>query len=153
MAVAFLAMMGSMILLPLYLQNLRELSPLQTGLLVMPGGLAMGLDQDLEKPDKKGQRKLAARLYLVDTNGHLLAEAMNSSGLPAPFRASVVIAGRRFQAQPFVRGGKGEGPGQGEAGSTGYSRVFPGARTTAPQSFLPVLRGARFRKPEQLCDH
>ncbi|MEV6767343.1 MDR family MFS transporter [Nocardia sp. NPDC051030] len=43
MAVAFLAMMGSMILLPLYLQNLRHLSPLQTGLLVMPGGLAMGL--------------------------------------------------------------------------------------------------------------
>lgn len=43
MAVAFLAMLGSMILLPLYLQNLRGLSPLQTGLLVMPGGLAMGL--------------------------------------------------------------------------------------------------------------
>ncbi|MCM6777253.1 multidrug efflux MFS transporter [Nocardia sp. CDC159] len=43
MSVAFLAMLGSMILLPLYLQNLRGLSPLQTGLLVMPGGLAMGL--------------------------------------------------------------------------------------------------------------
>ncbi|WP_228816632.1 MDR family MFS transporter [Nocardia transvalensis] len=43
MSVAFLAMLGSMILLPLYLQNLRGLSPLQTGLLVMPGGMAMGL--------------------------------------------------------------------------------------------------------------
>jgi DHA2 family lincomycin resistance protein-like MFS transporter len=43
MALGFLAMMGSMILLPIYLQNLRGLSPLQTGLLVMPGGLAMGL--------------------------------------------------------------------------------------------------------------
>src|SRR5438067_4528504 len=43
MAVAFLAMLGSMILLPLYLQNLRGLTPLETGLLVMPGGLAMGL--------------------------------------------------------------------------------------------------------------
>jgi len=43
MSVGFLAMMGSMILLPLYLQNVRDLSPLQTGLLVMPGGLAMGL--------------------------------------------------------------------------------------------------------------
>lgn len=43
MAVAFLAMMGSMILLPLYLQTVRGLSPLYTGLLVMPGGLAMGL--------------------------------------------------------------------------------------------------------------
>jgi DHA2 family lincomycin resistance protein-like MFS transporter len=43
MSIAFLAMLGSMILLPLYLQNLRGLSPLETGLLVMPGGLAMGL--------------------------------------------------------------------------------------------------------------
>ncbi|NYI79039.1 MDR family MFS transporter [Nocardioides panzhihuensis] len=43
MAIAFLAMMGSMILLPLYLQTVRGLTPLYTGLLVMPGGLAMGL--------------------------------------------------------------------------------------------------------------
>jgi MFS transporter, DHA2 family, lincomycin resistance protein len=43
MAMAFMAMLGSMILLPLFLQNVRGLSPLQTGLLVMPGGLAMGL--------------------------------------------------------------------------------------------------------------
>lgn len=43
MSIAFLAMLGSMILLPLYLQNLRGLSALQTGLLVMPGGLAMGV--------------------------------------------------------------------------------------------------------------
>ena len=43
MAIGFLTMLGSMMLLPLYLQNVRSLSPLQTGLLVMPGGLAMGL--------------------------------------------------------------------------------------------------------------
>ncbi|RSM91894.1 MFS transporter [Kibdelosporangium aridum] len=43
LSLGFLALLGSMILLPLYLQNLRSLSPLQTGLLVMPGGLAMGL--------------------------------------------------------------------------------------------------------------
>ncbi|GAB3482318.1 MDR family MFS transporter [Amycolatopsis cihanbeyliensis] len=43
MSIGFLAMLGSMILLPLYLQNLRGLSPLRTGLLLMPGGLAMGL--------------------------------------------------------------------------------------------------------------
>ncbi|QIM22506.1 multidrug efflux MFS transporter [Phycicoccus sp. HDW14] len=42
-SLAFLTMLGAMILLPLYLQNLRGLSPLQTGLLVAPGGLAMGL--------------------------------------------------------------------------------------------------------------
>ncbi len=40
---AFMAMLGAMILLPLYLQDARELSVLKTGLLMMPGGLAMGL--------------------------------------------------------------------------------------------------------------
>lgn len=43
MSAAFMAFLGSMILLPLYLQDLRGLSSLETGLLVMPGGLAMGL--------------------------------------------------------------------------------------------------------------
>ena len=43
MAIAFLAMLGSMILLQLYLQTMRGMSPLATGMLVMPGGLAMGL--------------------------------------------------------------------------------------------------------------
>ncbi len=42
-AVAFLTMLGTMILVPLYLQDLRDLSPLATGLVVAPGGLAMGL--------------------------------------------------------------------------------------------------------------
>ncbi|MCL2542485.1 MAG: multidrug efflux MFS transporter [Nocardioidaceae bacterium] len=44
MAVAFMGFFGSMILIPLYLQTaVRGLSPLQAGLIVMPGGLAMGL--------------------------------------------------------------------------------------------------------------
>jgi DHA2 family lincomycin resistance protein-like MFS transporter len=43
MAAAFMAMLGSMILLPLYLQDVRGLSALQTGLLVMPGGVLMGV--------------------------------------------------------------------------------------------------------------
>ncbi len=43
MSAAFMAFLGSMILLPLYLQDLRGLSAMQTGLLVAPGGLAMGL--------------------------------------------------------------------------------------------------------------
>ena len=43
MSIAFMAFLGSMILLPLYLQDIRGLSAVQTGLLVMPGGIAMGL--------------------------------------------------------------------------------------------------------------
>jgi len=43
MCSAFMAMMGAMILLPLYLQDVLHLSTLMTGLLLMPGGLVMGL--------------------------------------------------------------------------------------------------------------
>jgi MFS transporter, DHA2 family, lincomycin resistance protein len=43
MCLAFMALMGAMILLPIYLQEVRGLSVLSTGLLLMPGGMAMGL--------------------------------------------------------------------------------------------------------------
>lgn len=43
MVFAFMGFLGSMILVPLYLQNARHLSVLNTGLMMMPGGLAMGL--------------------------------------------------------------------------------------------------------------
>jgi DHA2 family lincomycin resistance protein-like MFS transporter len=41
--IMMMAMFGTIILLPIYLQNVRGLSTLQTGLLLMPGSLLMGL--------------------------------------------------------------------------------------------------------------
>lgn len=43
MSLGFMAMLATLILLPLHLQQQRGLSPLEAGLLVMPGGIAMGL--------------------------------------------------------------------------------------------------------------
>jgi DHA2 family lincomycin resistance protein-like MFS transporter len=43
MVVAMMALFGGFILLPLYLQNTLQLQPMQTGLALLPGGLAMGL--------------------------------------------------------------------------------------------------------------
>ncbi|MBZ9936054.1 DHA2 family efflux MFS transporter permease subunit [Mesorhizobium sp. BR1-1-16] len=43
MAILMMAMFGAFILLPIYLQNVLGLSTLQTGLLLLPGGLIMGL--------------------------------------------------------------------------------------------------------------
>ena len=43
MAVAMIALFGSIILLPLYLQTSLGLEPVLTGLLMLPGGLIMGL--------------------------------------------------------------------------------------------------------------
>ena len=43
LVVAMIALFGTVILLPLYLQEIRGLEALETGLALLPGGLAMGL--------------------------------------------------------------------------------------------------------------
>ncbi len=43
LVVAMIALFGTVILLPLYLQEIRGLKALETGLALLPGGLAMGL--------------------------------------------------------------------------------------------------------------
>lgn len=43
MAVAMMALFGTVILLPIYTQNVLGLDTLQTGLLLLPGGLLMGI--------------------------------------------------------------------------------------------------------------
>ena len=43
MAISMMAMFGSLILLPIYMQNVLMLDASQTGLLLLPGGLLMGL--------------------------------------------------------------------------------------------------------------
>ncbi|WP_028276922.1 MDR family MFS transporter [Arthrobacter sp. I3] len=43
LVVAMIALFGAVILLPLYLQEIRGLTSLETGLVLLPGGLAMGL--------------------------------------------------------------------------------------------------------------
>lgn len=42
-AISFGALFGTLILLPLYLQNVLSLDPLDTGLLLLPGGLTLGV--------------------------------------------------------------------------------------------------------------
>jgi DHA2 family lincomycin resistance protein-like MFS transporter len=43
MAIMMLALFGTLIVLPIYLQNVLALGTLETGLLLLPGGLVMGL--------------------------------------------------------------------------------------------------------------
>lgn len=56
-----MAMFGAMILLPIYLQNIRGYSALQSGLLMLPGALVMGIMSPIAGSlfDKVGARPLA----------------------------------------------------------------------------------------------
>lgn len=60
-AMVNMAMFGAMLLLPLYLQNIRGFSALQSGLLLLPGALLMGVMSPISGRlfDRTGARPLA----------------------------------------------------------------------------------------------
>ena len=60
MAISMMALFGTIILLPIYMQNVLGLETLQTGLLLLPGGLVMGLLAPLvgRMYDRSGPTKL-----------------------------------------------------------------------------------------------
>lgn len=60
-SVAMMAMFAGMILIPLYMQNIRGYTPLQSGLLLLPGAIMMGIFQPITGRlfDKIGARPLA----------------------------------------------------------------------------------------------
>jgi hypothetical protein len=74
-----------------------------TLVLNMDTPLTAGLAQALSKPSKTGEYKLAAQLFVVDGNGHLLRQLLNSGHEPVNPDATLILNGRQFQAQPVLR--------------------------------------------------
>ncbi len=116
-ALAFLGLLGSAILLPIYLQNVLGFTPLQTGLLVLPGGLLMGLLGPVvgRLYDRFGPRPLllpgigidVAALVLLSTVtestqawfvlvGHVLLSLGLATILPSVFTAGLSAVPRRY---------------------------------------------------------
>uniref|UniRef100_UPI0035E409AB DHA2 family efflux MFS transporter permease subunit n=1 Tax=Neobacillus endophyticus TaxID=2738405 RepID=UPI0035E409AB len=62
-----MAMMGAMILVPIYLQNIRGYTALQSGLLLLPGAIVMGIMSPISGKlfDKIGSRPLAVIGLLI----------------------------------------------------------------------------------------
>lgn len=89
MSVAFMSMLGSMILLPLYLQQVRGLSPLMTGLLVMPGGLAMGL---LGPPVGRVFDRFGGRVLVIPGSVGILAALLGLTQVGATTPYALVLA-------------------------------------------------------------
>lgn len=80
-SVVMLSMFGSLILLPIYMQNVLGLSPLTTGLVVLPGGLLMGLAAPFVGAmfDKVGARPLVIPGAVVVTIALLLLTQLGVS--------------------------------------------------------------------------
>jgi EmrB/QacA subfamily drug resistance transporter len=64
-----MAMIGAMLLLPIYLQNIRSFTPLQSGLLLLPGALLMGVMSPISGAlfDRIGARPLAVVGLIITT--------------------------------------------------------------------------------------
>ncbi|MCL3860821.1 MDR family MFS transporter [Actinotalea sp. K2] len=90
MAISMMSLFGTIILLPLYAQNVLGLTPLQTGLLLLPGGLLMGLAAPSvgRTYDRHGPRVL-----LVPGTVVVSAAAWSFAALDATSPAWQVLAG------------------------------------------------------------
>jgi MFS transporter, DHA2 family, lincomycin resistance protein len=120
MAIAFRAMLGSMILLQLYLQTMRGMSPLATGMLVMPGGLAMGLlgPRVGRIYDTRGARVLVVPGAIGPAPGH------DQLHVPRPGNPDLADPGRARVAD-------------GQPGRVVHARVHHGPRLLAAAPLLP----------------
>ncbi len=126
MAFAFMAMLGSMILLQLYLQNVRGMSPLATGMLVMPGGLAMGL---------LGPR--VGRVY--DARGARVLVIPGAIGLVASMATFVAIGSETAIWQITGRPRRADG----QPGCAVHAGVHHGSRLAAGTPLLARQLAAR----------
>lgn len=116
-SLAFLGLLGSAILLPIYLQQVLGVTPLQTGLTVLPGGLLMGLLGPVvgRLYDRVGPRPLlipglgvaAVAFLLLGTvsettplwqvlGGHVLLSLGLATVLPSVFTAGLSAVPRRY---------------------------------------------------------
>ncbi|WP_081978645.1 MDR family MFS transporter [Cellulomonas carbonis] len=90
MTVSMMALFGTIILLPIYTQTVLGLSPVQTGLLLLPGGLLMGLAAPWVG---RAYDRLGPRVLVVPGTVLVSASAWGFATLSASSASWVVLAG------------------------------------------------------------
>ncbi|RJS60066.1 DHA2 family efflux MFS transporter permease subunit [Bacillus sp. PK3_68] len=85
-----MALFGGMLLLPIYLQNIRGFTPMESGLLLLPGALIMGLMGPIAGKlfDKYGVRWLAVIGLAITTYGTFEFTHLTSD---TPYRSILMI--------------------------------------------------------------
>jgi DHA2 family lincomycin resistance protein-like MFS transporter len=98
-AVLMLVLLGTVIVLPIYLQNVLRISTLQTGLLLLPGGLLMGLLGPWvgRQYDRFGPTKLVVPGIFIVT---AVLWAMTQLGTQT--RVEYILAGHLFMSVGFA---------------------------------------------------
>ena len=97
MAISMMSLFGTLILVPLYAQTVLGLEALQTGLLLLPGGLIMGL---LAPSVGRAYDRFGPRPLLVP--GAIIVSAQRV-GLHAPGRDELAVAHARVATSRSAR--------------------------------------------------
>ncbi len=94
-AVSMMALFGTIILIPIYAQSVLGLTPLQSGLLLLPGGLAMGLLGPIVGRiyDRRGPRVLLVPgAFLVSAVFWSLTQVTETTPVPLVLAAHVLLS-------------------------------------------------------------
>lgn len=167
LCLAFMALIGAMMLLPIALQDVRGMSTLQSGLMLLPGALAMGLLGPAvgRLYDRVGPRPLVVPGALVVT-GSLLGMALTVQHAPWWVLVglhSTMSIGLSFLFTPAFTAGLGSlptrlsshgsallGAGQQVAGAAGAALVVTVMQVTSaalaldgPEATAPTGDGVR----------
>ncbi|MFZ2529358.1 MAG: DHA2 family efflux MFS transporter permease subunit [Rhodococcus sp. (in: high G+C Gram-positive bacteria)] len=114
LAISMMSLFGALILLPLYLQNVRGLDTLTTGLLLLPGGLVMGVLSPFvgRVYDRTGPRLLVISGSIVVAAAlWLLALLDTDSALPmVVLTHSLLMAGLASVMTPLMTSSLGSLP-------------------------------------------
>lgn len=148
LAVSMMGLFGAIILLPILMQTVMGLTTLQSGLLLLPGGLVMGLMAPWvgRQFDRRGPRPLVVPGAAL-TAGSLLLLAVSGSSIPLLLAAHLVLSvGLALMFTPLFSSGLGSLPphlySHGAAMVGAVQQVAGAAGIAALVSVMTIRSGA-----------
>ncbi|HEU5141395.1 MAG TPA: DHA2 family efflux MFS transporter permease subunit [Bacillales bacterium] len=166
-SVAMMALFAGMLLIPIYMQNIRGFTPLESGLLLLPGALIMGIFQPITGRlfDKIGARPLAviglAMVVWSTWEFHNLS-ATTSYGY-IMFLYGFRMVGMAGVMMPVMTAGLNQLPQRLTAHGTAMANTMRGVATSVGTAFLvsiytnqtqdhlgSMLAGKGIRLPENM---
>lgn len=148
LAVSMMGLFGAVVLLPILMQNVHGLSTLQSGLLLLPGGMVMGLMAPWvgRQFDRRGPKPLVIPGAML-TTAALVLLAVSGSSIPLLVAAHVVLSvGLALLFTPLFSSGLGALPPElyshGSAMVGAVQQVAGAAGIAALVSVMTIRSGA-----------